>query len=389
MFFRMNRIIERANEIDFLRGLAALLVVMMHAKGMLWIGISETWLKYGATFNINAWLGYATAPLMFGYLGVSLFFVLSGYCIHYRGAHDLVENNNAKLNIKAFLLRRFVRIYPLYVTVLCLTYLIDSIDLTKQIIELDESQDRSLFVFLVNLLFLQGLLGPTFGSNGVLWTLSIEFHLYIAYPFLFYMSQRFGAKFTMIFTLFVSLIYIFIDQKFGIRSSLPSENGIGPIFLSYWFTFAMGFYLAEVKAGREYLTDWFYRISWLSIILLFTILIFGNFFNKQIVNTFFYEAATTICSTLAFGGLLKWTTSSFNVNMLNNIAGMTLAKVGVYSYSLYAIHVPILIIVKSIITTTGISTNTLLPSVIGLVASLVAAKLCFFVVEQWSMKDQV
>lgn len=389
MIVRMNRIMGRANAIDSLRGGAALAVVLLHAKGMLWVGTTATWVKYGLGFEPNAWLGYLSFPIFFGYLGVYLFFVLSGYCIHYRGAHDLAANTDKQLDVKTFALRRFVRIYPVYFAVLCVTVLVDSLVIANGLIRLDNTQDRTLFTFLLNLLSLQGLLVPTFGSNGVFWTLSIEMHLYAVYPILYYLSRRFDAKLTLIFTLLVSLGYIFIDDLLGIRQRLPSLYGIGPVFLSYWFTWTVGFYLAEVNAGRTRLPAGFYQISLLSALPAIVLVLSGKFAYQQMVDTFFYDSVTTICTAVAFGGLVSWTTTYRGKEFFDGILGRNLAKVGVYSYSLYAIHVPVLLLYKSAIVALGISMETLGPAALGVLASLLAGLLCFFVVEQWCLKAPV
>ena len=57
-----------------------------------------------------------------------------------------------------------------------------------------------------------------------------------------------------------------------------------------------------------------------------------------------------------------------------------------FSYSLYAIHVPVLLIFKSAVVVLGVSMVTLGPTALGMLVSLLAAMALFFVVEQWSLK---
>ena len=115
----------RISAIDALRGLAALSVLVYHARGMLWVGATQTYHHYGLSLNFNAWLGYKTVPFSLGSLGVTLFFVLSEYCIHRRGAQMLANDSCATIDYKAFVIRRFWRIYPTYVVALLLTALVD------------------------------------------------------------------------------------------------------------------------------------------------------------------------------------------------------------------------------------------------------------------------
>lgn len=80
--------------LDSLRGIAALLVVLFH--GFACAGIQ---------------------PLKL-YILVDFFFILSGFVIHWR-YQDLT-----KLNVKEFISRRFLRIYPLHFVSLCFSLLI-------------------------------------------------------------------------------------------------------------------------------------------------------------------------------------------------------------------------------------------------------------------------
>jgi peptidoglycan/LPS O-acetylase OafA/YrhL len=124
---------KRLQSIDTLRGIAALVVLLYHARVMLWVGLKETWNQYGLSANPNAWLAYLTIPVTFcGGLAVSLFFVLSGYCIHRRGAKRLANESRPSINLKQFALRRLWRLYPTYIAALLLTVLVDSFVFTAQ-----------------------------------------------------------------------------------------------------------------------------------------------------------------------------------------------------------------------------------------------------------------
>ena len=55
-----------------------------------------------------------------GYLGVNLFFVLSGYLITYLLLTE--KNNSGTINIKNFYIRRILRIWPLFYFVVLLGF---------------------------------------------------------------------------------------------------------------------------------------------------------------------------------------------------------------------------------------------------------------------------
>jgi peptidoglycan/LPS O-acetylase OafA/YrhL len=366
--------ITRLNSIDSLRGLAALVVVIYHARAVLWVGIGETWKKYGLTPNINNWLGYATAPFSLGGLAVVLFFILSGYCIHRKNAFALSRNPHTKLDIKQFIARRLWRIYPVYFVSLCITAIIDIYLIRYYPISITSGQDNSLFAFIVSLLSFQGLGAPQFGSNGVFWTLALELHFYAIYPLLYLVSRKSGAAKATSITLIVSVIYILLDLTFGFSKNLPYlTNGVA-IFLPYWFTWGFGFYLAEVEAGRTSIPKPFWLLA-----------IMGAILTVPALRSP-YQPLSYFTSTLIFGGLLRWTITYSGELFWKNFFGEVLAKIGVFSYSLYAIHIPCLLMFKFIISPGGNSFFSLIPTVLGILISIGCAYLLFITVEKWSIK---
>lgn len=365
---------NRLNSIDALRGLAALMVVLYHARSLLWVGIVDTWRRYGLSADINAWLGYATAPLYFGGLGVTLFFVLSGYCIHRRGAQCLAVKPAAQLNLKVFAFRRIWRIFPTYFAVLCITALVDAYVITYHPTQVPGGQDNSLFAFCMNLLSLQGLVSPNFGSNGVLWTLALELHLYAAYPLLYYMSRVYSPVKVLQITFIVGLIYVLFARLIDLPALLPYRGAGGPIFLPYWFTWAVGFYVAEVEVGRATFPSRF----WLFAIVVSILAIPISFLELGDLAEFGFA--------LAFGGLVYWSITRQGNYFWSCSPGQLLAKIGLFSFSLYAMHVPCLVLFKALVTTSKEEFTSLFPTLMGSLLSLAAGWFLFLLVEQWSLK---
>ncbi|WP_321795351.1 acyltransferase [Caballeronia sp. J97] len=216
------------------RGIAALLVAYFHCRQVTWIGMQQ-FHRMSPAIDANTVISYLTFPVAWGSAGVPIFFIISGYCIHRAMARKLVADPCAPLDSLNFLLRRFARIYPVLLAALLLTLALDSwsetfVPVSRKINPFD------LHAFIVNLLSLQGVAGKTFGSNGALWTLSIEVQFYLVYPLLIALRRRIGMRGVLIFVALAN-----------IASALIFERHQIVVFTSYWFAWTLGAWIAEAK----------------------------------------------------------------------------------------------------------------------------------------------
>lgn len=142
---------ERFSELDVLRFLAAVSVVVYHYKT-----------KYIATLPSGSLIAEQIYSITkFGFLGVDLFFLISGYVIFCSAAGR---------NARQFAISRITRLYPTLWVCMTLTAVI-SLLLTGA------DSNVTLPLWLANFT----LLGKYFGQefiDGVYWTLLIELHFY-------------------------------------------------------------------------------------------------------------------------------------------------------------------------------------------------------------------
>ena len=113
--------------IDLLRGVAATLVVLYHAHLLFWRTpvnnifeghAREFFTQHSAAAEVVSYM----LGLGFGYLGVSLFFVISGFCIHLP-----LAGSNTPLKVGPYAIRRFFRLSPLYFVVMCGAFALQAI----------------------------------------------------------------------------------------------------------------------------------------------------------------------------------------------------------------------------------------------------------------------
>ena len=161
--------------LDGLRGLAVIWVALFH---FVVLRAGDTWVD--ALHGMPA----LDALVRSGYLGVDLFFLLSGFLL----ALPWIAHANAGLpppSTAAFYVRRARRILPAYYVQLALAFLV-ALPLLLGV----GYWRKDLYVYLWNgvahALFLQGtspLTSGSMGVNGALWTLPIEVQFYLLLPF--------------------------------------------------------------------------------------------------------------------------------------------------------------------------------------------------------------
>lgn len=178
--------------LDALRGIAALLVLLSHWRNLFF-------LDYHQLAHPSPLLKAAYFASSLGHEAVVVFFVLSGYLV---GGSVLRSHQQGRWSWPTYLTARLTRLYIVLIPALILGGLLDragmSLPGTESLysgqsgidtLKANIHQTLTLPAFAGNLLYLQDLKGwaqlfqiPTFGSNGPLWSLSLEFWCYLAFP---------------------------------------------------------------------------------------------------------------------------------------------------------------------------------------------------------------
>lgn len=214
---------ERLLFIDGLRCIAVLWVVLTH-------------FIHNSPFN--SFFSASLNPLLYracwkGYLGVEIFFVISGFVIALSLARDHLTPRFAL----GFAVRRYVRLFPPYITVVFLwiattalgKLLFPSYDLPQP----SAAQLAAHFLYLQNLLGLGDIVGPT-------WTLCLEFQFYLFYALcaLLVLSDNRPARIAGAI-LFATATLVSIALTVF---SIPVDGLLLPkrLFVYNWYLFALG-----------------------------------------------------------------------------------------------------------------------------------------------------
>jgi peptidoglycan/LPS O-acetylase OafA/YrhL len=349
-------------DIDFFRGIAAFVVAAFHTREYTWVGIREFWKLEGLHATPNTILGYLTFPLIWGSIGVPIFFVLSGYCIHRSQAFARVRGGSFQLSPTNFLMRRFFRIYPVLAGALFLTLLCD-LTSRQYFPNSYKLGDTGIDTFLVNLFSLQGLAGRTYGSNGALWTLSIEVQFYALYPLLSLTMGRVGNYSTLLILIVFNVVSYFALQRRGYL-----------LFSSYYVSWYLGVLVAENEAaGRfsKYLESAGHRTA-----------LYGFSLGGLCAGCALYFLDGYVAFqvwAIAFAGLL-FVMRKRPLSMRGRVANF-FRRLGSFSFSIYIIHVPIVVLIGSIFFN-SVKQVSVAPFCAALVAAVICAYAFSFVFER-------
>ena len=167
---------SRIKELDALRGIAALLVLLFHFTNG----------------RIQSSLGFK-----FGITGVDLFFMISGFVI-------FMSISKVKSGTE-FLINRFTRLYPTYWASVTFTFVL--------MLVIGHASINSLPTYFINLSMFQYFLHVP-DIDGPYWTLAVELQFYILMFFLFYFRKLNGVVWTGCISSALLLIYDILFERF-------------------------------------------------------------------------------------------------------------------------------------------------------------------------------
>ncbi len=245
---------DRIEWLDFLRGLSAFAIVLFHVRVTLWIGARAL-----VASSDHSWVDRATAwvTLPFPLLGsaVMLFFVVSGFAIHYPNAAG-----RRQLAIGQYALRRCLRIWPAYFAAVMLTVLAEY--LTAEATGVTPSTPQKVGATAA---MMQNYMTPAgqMVGNPSLWSLPVEVELYMAYPILLWLWRHLGTRWVLAG---VAMTSMSAGVALGAGYDWPMHN-----FAKYWVIWFSGAILAEWMGART-LPKWqrwygFLTLSCLAVVI--------------------------------------------------------------------------------------------------------------------------
>ena len=216
-----------------LRGIAALSVVLFHWYQIFPAAAAQLEMLLPIELVLNP-----VTPLRFGWLGVPLFFVLSGYIL---GAQVIRQELTPEL-VARFWRRRFFRIYPA-VWFHLIWLLLASLYVPRLVAPDMWATLHWQFLLWINM-------PPTMQApiSNVMWTLPIELSFYLVLPFIGFLTRRIGWITMLVASLSITLTWRFYVMDW---QSVPHYTAVLPwldLLPGTLFTFMVGYSLNFLPA---------------------------------------------------------------------------------------------------------------------------------------------
>jgi len=306
---------KHSHRIDAVRGLAILLVLSFHTLSCIYPGYqAQTYSANGVLIiaNLKSLL-LNFNPVGQGWIGVELFLVISGFLIHF-----IYLQNQSGFKWRPFFSKRFWRIYPPYVLVL-LFFFFSRPDINP----------TGLVDFFSHFFLIHNLSDKTFFTiNPSFWSIALEVQLYLLYPIYLILTKYFTAPKTIL----LLLLTLIVLRLFAYFYDIEYLSFNASVF-NFWFTWAMGAFLAE----RYYLNNKLFKKPYIWFIFFYTSFFVFKLFD--FTNHFILIPASLCCVSFVEAILYSNLIGKYLVNR-----GIVkyLSYVGLISYSLYLIHQPYL-----------------------------------------------
>jgi peptidoglycan/LPS O-acetylase OafA/YrhL len=314
--------VQLSQFMDLARWASALLVVLTHVNNRMLIPLGAL----SAPGPIEYAWGFICG---FAHHAVVVFFTLSGFLVGGKLLRELPH-----FDPRQYLTARVVRIYLVLVPVLALTALFDRLGAASAAggnYGPDLAAHQSWLAVFGNLLNLQTMLVPTFGSNGPLGTLASEFWYYLTFPLLVAPWMRLRTL-TRVSLAALGIILL------AVQTALLPEHGAG------FLLWLIGALVAVVPRQRWRIDPLLATGAFLAGVVVFRIAVRGA------DMPFLVRSLSDIVVALAFALVLyalRWHPWRLKLPPLNK-------QLADFSYSLYAMHVPVVMLyAAALVSTTG------------------------------------
>jgi peptidoglycan/LPS O-acetylase OafA/YrhL len=313
-----SAVVGHLHFLDGLRAIAACYVVAHHA------------LLQSPSEGSSKLLSLFGTTLIYGHYAVTVFIVLSGFCLMLPVTKS-GELSGGALN---FFKRRALRILPPYYLAMAFSLLLIATLIGQPT---NSHWDVCLPVtpqnLISHLLLLQDiLLDHSAKINHVFWSISVEWRIYLLFPLMLLAWMKWGVLPTLILTLLVSYI-----AQYSLGYTPFNSNSYG-MCLHYIGLFVIGMLACELAYSDKKQFVWFNNLPWGRIaVFLFVVsaIIVRKLYTIPFYVTDFIVALWILCALVSLSK--QPATISYKI-----LTWPPLVFIGTFAYSIYLVHAPIL-----------------------------------------------
>jgi len=356
--------IQFRNDIQLLRAIAVVAVIFFH-------------------YNKNLFPN--------GYLGVDVFFVISGFLIS-----NIIYSNKSlgNFNLLNFFKNRVKRIFPALLSVILFSEVLAYITLNNEEINAFNENSFWSIIFLSN--FFLARQNSYFSNDSELnllvnlWSLSIEEQFYILLPFLIVLIFNKSKKFQYFIYTFLIILSMLSMTKYFYNSysvfgfvfnSFNNYLFYSPITRFWEFLLGTLTMLLSNSNTRHQSNKVSYILWTFLILILFSTFQFFETIILMIIVNF------TVATLLFFNVETEKFSSNFIIKFL--------LKIGTISYSLYLFHQPILAAIKNHnensqnISNLFINLNNLVVALLIFITIFITSNINFYFIENFFRKEEI
>ena len=312
-----------------------------------------------------------------GFLGVDMFFVISGFLITSLLIYEFEKNG--KIDLKAFFLRRFRRIFPaiwtLVFLIIPIAYFINSdflVNIKWQIIGAMTFSYNLLQIWMQNSYF--DSFTPLLLKN--LWTLAIEWQFYIFWAFLLIFLFKFKKSTIIIFTSFLICCGVFLmwflSQNTDIsRVYLGSDTHSFGLLIGALFAF---FYPKAISLSpKELVFDdkdqnktKIYLKGTISFLCLITIFVSFFIVDDSTKYPYAFVLVSFCCAFVIWSCFDDTNFLGFSKFIVKFLEFKALVWLGIRSYSIYLWHWPTYLLTSYVLGGNDIFLNAIISTILTL-----------------------
>lgn len=298
-----------------------------------------------------------------GFLGVSFFFILSGFILAYNYEHKFIAQ---KITKKDFFIARLAKIYPMHFVTMLAALIIGSLigGSGKYVVQ--------------NVLLIQSFFPSEkifFSLNAPSWSISNEIFFYLLFPFILLLRQKTKlVVFTIIFAVILVLnIFLSDEQK-------HYWLYISPLIRVSDFLLGIILFNVYIKLKEQHnLKNWSLKYFEIVALVIFAVFFALHQFADIGLRYSVYYWLPMLLIILSFALSSELKQSTYLTRFLSN---KNMVWLGEISFCLYLIHLLVIRIAEYLIVDHQVKLDGLLLSFIILCVSIMLSALAFKYIEK-------